>query len=406
MSATQKFMFDRSFDPPEAAAAVKPTEEEEEIQEEVVAEPEEVYPTFSEAELEATRQDAFEKGKEEGIREASEATESLIRDTTRAIGIQLSEQYSHQKTVNADILEDAINIAVAIVRKCFPHMQTEHQIKEIEHMVAEILSQILEEPRVVITVNPDISTPLGERMETIKTESHFEGRVVIREDASINPGDCRVEWSSGGAERNSDELWRQINDIVESNLGAESRIAEPENLPHNDLTPQTPEEQPEPQSAEALPETPVETPADTPADALVNTPGESVTGNMDTDADKTAEIQPEQPASSQVASGVESNTNSSLEAPEGAPPTPFVNEDETSEISQSSGDSGEINAPAEEMPEASDPTGQADMGEVAGPAPHPPTLDEDEAGMEHEAEAGILETVQDTETTQTSDQPA
>jgi len=386
MSATQKFMFDRSFDPPEVAAVEKPAEED--VEE--VVEPEEIIPTFSEAELEATRQEAFEKGKEEGIREASEATESHIRDTTRAIGIQLSEQYRHQQAANADILDDAINAAVAIVRKCFPHMESEHQIIEIEHMVKEILAQIIEEPRVVITVHPEISTPLGERMEMIKSDTHFDGRVVIREDASISPGDCRVEWSNGGADRNSKELWRQIDEIVENNLGAASKLAKLDSASDNGPVPQKAENQPENAS-------------DTEPDGVAS---ESTNKNDGAEAVETAKIEAEELTTPPLKEEAEREQDVLLETPEGAPPTPFVDDEETTDNPQVSTDLGEVDGATVAAPGSSVLNEQMEEVDAADHAPHPPTLDDNKAGMEPEAEAGILDTEQDADPTLSTEQPA
>jgi len=87
-------------------------------------------------------------------------------------------------------------------------------------MLGAILSEILEEPRVILHVNPTIVKRLTERVDAIATDAHFEGRVVVMEDEGAAPGDCRVEWSNGGAERNLNDLWRQIDEVVQGNLSA------------------------------------------------------------------------------------------------------------------------------------------------------------------------------------------
>jgi len=216
MPATEKFMFNRSFDLPDL-----PEKEEEAVDESEAEEPEIIVPTFSAEEMSAARDEGFVKGRKEGVREASETTERLISETTQLIDTHLSNLFDQQRAANARIFQDAIGVSVTTVKKCFPHLNAKNGIDEIEHIVSEVLAQILEEPRVVINVHTDLKSPLDARLETITQKTHFDGRAVIREDAAIAPGDCRIEWSNGGAERNMDELWQRIDQIVESNLAAE-----------------------------------------------------------------------------------------------------------------------------------------------------------------------------------------
>lgn len=214
MTAERKFLFERSFDPPDENAEDQSEETEEEVEEEELA------PTYSEEQLALAREESFSAGKEEGVREASDTVESQTLDTMRALGIQIPELFRHMERRHSETFHEAISAAVTIVRKFFPNMTEEHNLKEIETMLGAILSEILEEPRVILHVNPTIVKRLTERVDAIATEAHFEGRVVVMEDEGAAPGDCRVEWSNGGAERNLNDLWRQIDEVVQGNLSA------------------------------------------------------------------------------------------------------------------------------------------------------------------------------------------
>jgi len=214
MTAERKFLFERSFDPPDENAEDQSEDAEEEEEEEEVA------PAYSEEELALAREESFNAGKEEGVREASDTVESQTLDTMRALGIQIPELFRHMERHHSETFHEAINAAVTIVRKFFPNMTDEHNLTEIETMLGAILSEILEEPRVILHVNPSIVKRLTERVDAIATDAHFEGRVVVMEDEGSAPGDCRVEWSNGGAERNLNDLWRQIDQVVQGNLSA------------------------------------------------------------------------------------------------------------------------------------------------------------------------------------------
>lgn len=221
----QKFMFDRSFDVEEPAEKVtKAVEEVEEVEEE----PEVVVPTFSEEQVEAARKEGFEQGKTDALKEASTTIENQIVDSTKAIGAQLNQLISSQSQVNNDIFRDAIKISRAITQKSFPSINAEHGILEIEQLIRHILNQILEEPRVKIQVHPTLTEHLSERLNEISAETHFEGRVHIIADEAIEQGDCRIDWSNGGAERNLDNVMLEIDAIISTNLAALKEGFEPD----------------------------------------------------------------------------------------------------------------------------------------------------------------------------------
>jgi len=214
MTAERKFLFERSFDPPDEKSEDQSEETAEEEEEEEAA------PTYSEEELALAREESFHAGKEEGVRDASDTVESQTLDTMRALGIQIPELFRHMERRHSETFHESINAAITIVRKFFPNMTDEHNLKEIETMLGAILSEILEEPRVILHVSPIIAKRLTERVDAIASDAHFEGRVVVMEDEGAAPGDCRVEWSNGGAERNLNDLWRQIDEVVQGNLSA------------------------------------------------------------------------------------------------------------------------------------------------------------------------------------------
>lgn len=218
MAELQKFMFDVSFDEEtlarqEAEAAAQDAAADD------LSEPEEDAPSFTEEQLDAARDEGFEAGKQAGIREAADAIETKINDALGMIGMNFEELFKRQTLDTADIFTDAVKIAVAIARKSFPLLNETHGFPEIEYMVKDVLAEVLEEPRVIIHISPVLKAKLDERIATIAKESNFEGQVIILEDDDMAPGDCRVAWSSGLAERDTEGTLGKIDQIVADNLG-------------------------------------------------------------------------------------------------------------------------------------------------------------------------------------------
>ncbi len=219
MSEIEKFLFNTSFD---AAALTQDKANAKAVEEEAAKnEAEEIaQPTFSEEELEAAKRKAFETGKEEGILEAADAIETRISETLVAISERIQALFHQQTVVTTDLLDDATKTAIAVARKCFSHLTDTEAPKVIENMVQEVLSENLEEPRITIHLHTDLLEIMNNRMVKIAQAANFEGQVLVLEDDSITPGDCRVIWSSGSAERDMGALWQQIDEVVEKNLHA------------------------------------------------------------------------------------------------------------------------------------------------------------------------------------------
>ena len=241
MAEPRKFMFDRSFD-----IEVAPKKVEAAVEAAVEAEPEVVIPTFSEEEMKAARDEAFAAGKEEGRMEVTASTEREVLVTLTRIADEIGGISGAQDRANASLVESAIAVAVAIARKVFPAWNEKYGLAEIERMVTKAMERLVEEPRVVIYVNAKLLEPLKERLGPLAAKAGFKGEMTVEGIDDLIVGDCRVEWMGGGAKRDMDELWQEIDAIVEHNLSGDTAGADPdadkplESTPGSEATTPTP----------------------------------------------------------------------------------------------------------------------------------------------------------------------
>ncbi len=226
MAPAKKFMFDMSFDvdaPPPVPDAGLATPEEKlqeaedaEIIEEI--EEEEILPTFSEEELEAAKKQAYELGHQEGTQNASETTERDTLAIIRAISQHITDLFGIQEQTNNRLVNDCIGISSSITQKLFPDLSDKNGAGEIDRLIEKTLLRLIDEPRVVIRINPGQIAQISERIDGLKAGSGYEGRVIIKDDENIAQGDCRLEWGEGSAERNAELLWNSIDEIIQGHL--------------------------------------------------------------------------------------------------------------------------------------------------------------------------------------------
>jgi len=202
MNAPRKYLFETSFETDdEHPAAPVPVEKEPE-------------PIFSEEDLTKARDDGFTAGKEAGQKAAEELIERDVAQALSHVTQQLAE-LSKQQTESIERRgREAVETALSIIRKLFPSLAEKHGMAEIESIIGECLARLHSEPRIVIRVADALLDAVNERVTALAAQAGFEGKLVLIAQDDLQAGDVRVEWADGGAERDNETLWREIDTIV------------------------------------------------------------------------------------------------------------------------------------------------------------------------------------------------
>lgn len=217
MSAVEKFMFDVPFDDVPTRSLEKEIAETPVEEEEV----EEIIPTFSEEEVEQARQEGFEAGKIEGLAATTEELTKHIAASLAGIDQKLTQAFQTQTAANAELHRAALAVGVGIARKMFPALAERNAFDEVERVVLSVFDKIIEEPRITFSVHPGVITEIEKRISEISVSKGYEGLVTVHIDETLAASDCKVEWANGGIERDTHEMWRDINRIIVRNLSDE-----------------------------------------------------------------------------------------------------------------------------------------------------------------------------------------
>ncbi len=175
---------------------------------------------YTEDDICAARDTAFAEGRSQALKEALTSSEHLITQLLPAIGQQIDALREANETVYAKVAENAIKIAVTIARKVVPELARNNAFEEIEGLVRECLNTLYDEPRVVVRVHERVLDKLKPLIDEIASACGFNGNVVLFGDNHFADTDCRVEWADGGAERNIEHLWQEIDAAISRVAGA------------------------------------------------------------------------------------------------------------------------------------------------------------------------------------------
>ncbi len=224
MANSRKYMFDRDFGPHRPAA---PKPEQPAAVAEAVAEalPPPPPPMFTEDEINLARESAFEEGRRRGGAEAAEATETRVAQALATIAGAVGDLARRQEEANDEAARNAVRVAFAAVRKVLPAACETYAFEEAAHVVEEVIGHVLDEPRIIVRVAAGLVEAVRGRLEAVAEAHGFEGRVVVQADARQGVGDCRVEWTDGGAERDQARLLADVDAAVERALAPPERPA-------------------------------------------------------------------------------------------------------------------------------------------------------------------------------------
>jgi flagellar assembly protein FliH len=213
MAVIRKFTFDNDFDRP------KPKPEPVIAVEEPVVPP---PPTFSEAEMAAAvaaaRKTALAEGATQGRTEALNQRDRQVAGALTGVATQLAA-IEQSTQIGADKLtETAIELGLSITRKLFPDLAKRHGVAEVEALIRESMERLKVEPRFLVKVAEEHAEELEKQIGAAAVEQGFEGKISVKADASVKPGDCQVEWAQGGLIRKGADIWREIETALEQGL--------------------------------------------------------------------------------------------------------------------------------------------------------------------------------------------
>ena len=202
MSMSGKFLFDTSFEVEDLSdAAVQTTRKP-------------PPPKFGEEDLEQARTEGHACGREIGTQEAMQSIEQQVSQALNAVSAQMGGLAQAQAESHERQSREALAVALTVVRKIFPRLAGRHGLDEVESVICDCLERLRDEPRIVIRVADAVLDQVQARIGEFAARSGFEGKIVYLAQDGLNPGEVRVEWADGGAERDSERLWREIDQIT------------------------------------------------------------------------------------------------------------------------------------------------------------------------------------------------
>ncbi len=219
MQQAEKFLFETEFEKP--GTKRPPTKETHDP---------DTIPVFTEPDMSAARREAFEQGQAAGLDEARNEVSASAASALENLAGQVEALRSGLEAVAVDTRKQAAGIALLVGRSLARALVDREPTAEIEAMVAECFEHIdLQDTgeRLIVRVPPALAEEIRTQIEALAERAGFSGVIAVVSDDEMMGGDCRAEWSSGGAERDQAAAEDKIEAAVRRYVNTERQVSEP-----------------------------------------------------------------------------------------------------------------------------------------------------------------------------------
>jgi len=172
-------------------------------------------PIYSEEQMGELKAQAFEEGLKQAQAASSEGLENAVAETLEKLNAQMQQLVSNHGTQIQSIKQDAAVLAMTVAGKIAPALIQMAPHAEVSKLIEDCLSDLHNEPRVVVRTSEENCDLLGEKIDGMAARAGFQGNIIMLPDPALTASDCRVEWADGGVERKIEEIQHRLNSIID-----------------------------------------------------------------------------------------------------------------------------------------------------------------------------------------------
>jgi len=184
-------------------------------------------PKYGEAEVAAAREAGRREGVAQGRAEAEASLAAHVSATLEKVGAGLAQLLADRERIHQDLAAQSVRTVMAVLERAMPELARKHTQLEVEGLVRTCLTELYDEPRVLIRAADAVIDALQGNIDGLAAACGFTGKVALFGDPEMAPTDCRVEWADGGAERSFSVTWQAIETAIERGLAGRQPGSQP-----------------------------------------------------------------------------------------------------------------------------------------------------------------------------------
>ena len=133
---------------------------------------------------------------------------------------QFSELEAKQLEFNRQLESQTISLINSVHQRIYPVTESFIEMNEVVGFSESILSNLSEQPQIVISVNDNLAEKFSEHINKFRKNRSYSGEVIVKSSQEINAGECKLEWQGGGAKRDPETIISEIDQKFKDAIAA------------------------------------------------------------------------------------------------------------------------------------------------------------------------------------------
>ena len=178
---------------------------------------------FTADEVEVIRTRAFADGEQKALGEMSSVQARALADIARAAdqGLGRLAQVAHAHR------EGSAELALACARAIAGEVLAMFPRAALESALASLAREIESEPRLVVSVSPDLAPDLETALSATAAASGYAGQILVRPDSALAGAAFTLDFGDGAASFDPDAAAERARAALRAELATEGLHAEP-----------------------------------------------------------------------------------------------------------------------------------------------------------------------------------
>ncbi|MGK2286778.1 FliH/SctL family protein [Pedomonas sp. V897] len=171
-------------------------------------------------ELNAARTAAHAQGYEEGYAQAKQELEAATLACLQTLASRIGAVVADVERVKRELVAEAAGLIVPMA-EAMAGLEIQRRPHELlDRFVQQVFEEHSLEPRLVIRVADSQLDAVKSRIESLAATYGFQGRLIFLAEATLQPGDCLIEWPDGGIEVRAEHRLAQVREKAEAFIAA------------------------------------------------------------------------------------------------------------------------------------------------------------------------------------------